>query len=171
MLVNTNFPQVPIATSNVATDLARADNQQKPAIVAPQQPSKGHEERAFNSQNERAPTYSVVPKRQQQQQSTQQQSQQSAQQAPQQAAVASQVAQQRIIRTNITTVALQRRDIQNQTQPQTQAANTNPAPRQMSSQTLKQQTPETLKQFGKQIKSFYYQQVSPELAANFSARI
>lgn len=54
MLVVTNYPQVPIATTNAATDAARVDSQQRPPIVPPQEATKGHEERAFNPQNERA---------------------------------------------------------------------------------------------------------------------
>ncbi len=53
MLVVTNYPNVPIATSNAATDSARTDGQQRPPIIPPQQPTKGHEERAFNPQHER----------------------------------------------------------------------------------------------------------------------
>lgn len=54
MLVVTNYPNVPIATTNAATDSARTDSQQRPPIIPPQQPTKGHEERAFNPQHERA---------------------------------------------------------------------------------------------------------------------
>lgn len=53
MLVVTNYPNVPIATSNAATDSARTDGQQRPPIIPPQQATKGHEERAFNPQHER----------------------------------------------------------------------------------------------------------------------
>ncbi|QIR15890.1 hypothetical protein [Shewanella aestuarii] len=72
MLINSHYPQVPLATSNVATDLARADNQQRPPIIPPQQPSKGHEERAYNPQNERAPAYSLLERQHQQQHSASQ---------------------------------------------------------------------------------------------------
>ena len=54
MQVVTHFPNVPISTSNVATDSARTDNQQRPPILPPPQANKGHEERAFNPQHERA---------------------------------------------------------------------------------------------------------------------
>jgi len=53
MLVVTNYPNVPLATSNVATDSLRNDSQQKPPVIPPKELTKGHEERAFNSQNER----------------------------------------------------------------------------------------------------------------------
>ncbi|MCL1138185.1 hypothetical protein [Shewanella pneumatophori] len=53
MLVVTNYPNVPIATTNAATDSARTDSQQRPPIIPPQQATKGHEERAFNPQHER----------------------------------------------------------------------------------------------------------------------
>ncbi|PKG56329.1 hypothetical protein [Shewanella sp. GutDb-MelDb] len=53
MQVVTNYPNVPLSTSNVATDAARTDNQQRPPVLPPPQASKGHEERAFNPQHER----------------------------------------------------------------------------------------------------------------------
>ncbi|WOT05410.1 hypothetical protein [Shewanella youngdeokensis] len=53
MQVVTHYPNVPLSTSNVATDSARTDNQQRPPVVPPSQASKGHEERAFNPQHER----------------------------------------------------------------------------------------------------------------------
>ncbi len=53
MLVVTNYPQVPIATTNAATDAARVESQQRPPVVPPQESTKGHEERAFNPQHER----------------------------------------------------------------------------------------------------------------------
>lgn len=88
MLVVSNYPQVPLATSNVATDLARVDNQLKPVVIPPQQATKAHEERAFNPQNERTADQAQqqarliehnqqqVQDKQQQQQSSQQQNQQ-----------------------------------------------------------------------------------------------
>ena len=53
MLVVTNYPNVPIATTNAATDAARTDNLQRPPVIPPQEASKGHNERPFNSQHER----------------------------------------------------------------------------------------------------------------------
>lgn len=53
MLVVTNYPQVPIATTNAATDAARVESQQRPPVIPPQESTKGHEERAFNPQHER----------------------------------------------------------------------------------------------------------------------
>lgn len=53
MLVVTNYPQVPIATTNVATDSARVESQQRPPIIPAPQLAKSHEERSFNPQNER----------------------------------------------------------------------------------------------------------------------
>ncbi|BFL86229.1 hypothetical protein LFREDSHE_46790 [Shewanella baltica] len=88
MLVVSNYPQVPLATTNVATDSARVDNQLKPVVIPPQAATKGHEERAFNPQNERTADQTQqqtktlennqqqVQEKQQQQQSSQQQSQQ-----------------------------------------------------------------------------------------------
>lgn len=73
MLVVTNYPQVPIATSNVATDLARADNQQAKPILPPQELSKAHQERAYNQQNERLTRHELLEQKQQQKQSAEQQ--------------------------------------------------------------------------------------------------
>ena len=41
MLVVTNYPNVPISYSNVATDSARTDNQQRPPVLPPPQACKG----------------------------------------------------------------------------------------------------------------------------------
>lgn len=54
MLVVTNYPQVPIATTNVATDSARVENHQRPPIVPAPQLARSNEERPFTPQNERA---------------------------------------------------------------------------------------------------------------------
>lgn len=83
MLVVTNYPQVPIATTNAATDALRVESQQRPPIVPAPELTKGHEERAFNSQNERtadepqvqAKLQQRVDERQQQQHQQQQQQQ------------------------------------------------------------------------------------------------
>ncbi|BAJ00138.1 hypothetical protein [Shewanella violacea] len=53
MLVVTNYPQVPIATTNAATDAARVDSQQRPPIVPTPELVKSHEERPFTAQHER----------------------------------------------------------------------------------------------------------------------
>lgn len=54
MLVVTNYPQVPIATTNPATDAARVESQQRPPIVPTPGLVKSHEERPFTPQHERA---------------------------------------------------------------------------------------------------------------------
>ena len=53
MLVVTNYPNVPIATTNAATDAARTDNLQRPPVIPPQEMTKGHDERPFNPKHER----------------------------------------------------------------------------------------------------------------------
>ncbi|NKF52125.1 hypothetical protein G3R49_16295 [Shewanella sp. WXL01] len=171
MLINTNYPQVPIATSNVATDLARTDNQQRPPIIPPQEPTKGHEERAFNPQHERAPAHSIAEK--QQQQSAKQQSQE--QGAQQQAAkhnplVAKAQAQARALKANRNAPALQRKDIfvANQNPQSQQKA---PAQRQLNSQNLRGQSPQVIKQLAQHVQSFYQQQTVTSLPANISATI
>ncbi|QSX33731.1 hypothetical protein JYB87_00260 [Shewanella avicenniae] len=80
MQVISNYPQIPIATSNPATDVARAENLQRPPVIPPQQATSNHEERALNSQNERANVLAQQQARQadtihERQQSNQQQQQ------------------------------------------------------------------------------------------------
>lgn len=53
MLVVTNYPQVPIATTNPATDAARVDSQQRPPVVPTPVLVKNHKERPFTPQHER----------------------------------------------------------------------------------------------------------------------
>ncbi|WP_025821494.1 hypothetical protein [Shewanella marina] len=53
MLLVSHYPQQPLTTTNVATDAARLDNQQRPPIIPPKEPTKAHEERQFNAQHER----------------------------------------------------------------------------------------------------------------------
>ncbi|MCG9697919.1 hypothetical protein [Shewanella sp. Isolate11] len=109
MLVVTNYPQVPIATTNAATDSARVDSQQRPPIIPAPQLAKNHEERAFNPQHERvaddihtqAKLHEKVQKKQQG--DSQQQSQQQKEQS-RKAAITSMQAQRY-------KPALQRRDV------------------------------------------------------------
>lgn len=117
MLVVTNYPQVPIATTNAATDSARVESQQRPPIIPAPQMAKSNEERPFNPQNERAADQANVQARlnekvqakQQGQGQHQQEGQQQQQQAKQGAA---------IIRPLIMKPALARRDIRS---PQTES--------------------------------------------------
>ncbi|MGX9460678.1 hypothetical protein ACWXWU_05465 [Shewanella sp. A14] len=159
MIVTTHYPQVPLATSNVATDLARVDNQQKPPIIPPQEPTKGHEERSLNPQNERATAYVVAEKKQQQEQAKRQQ-QSATQQAVESKAIAAPAAIRpqalRIIASQ--TPALQRKDIQIKTQAAT--PKTTPEPRQRQSLDTSAPTA-TYQQFGQRIGQFYQQQSAP----------
>ncbi|ABO25497.1 hypothetical protein SHLO109777_15870 [Shewanella loihica] len=111
MLVVTNYPQVPIATTNAATDSARVESQQRPPIIPAPQLAKSNEERPFNPQNERAADQAniqaklneKVQAKQQGQGQHQQEGQQQQQQAKQGAAA--------IIRPLMMKPALARRDI------------------------------------------------------------
>ncbi|MGL5391320.1 MAG: hypothetical protein ACRDA8_08100 [Shewanella sp.] len=95
MLVVSHYPQVPLATTNVATDAARVDNQLKPVIIPPQASTKEHPERPLNPEQERRAEQAQQQGRlleqkqqqiqqRQQRQSSQQQEQQSSPQQPQQ---------------------------------------------------------------------------------------
>ena len=167
MQVITHYPHVLLATNNVATDHARADNQVKPPILPPEQANKTHEERAFNPKNERAPAYTLVEK------------------DPQQAAKQAQSELQKLldpktllpqplkIATNNTPV-LKRKDIQNK------VANSDSTVRQnqMSKNTkpsinafLVDQEPAYFQQRGEQISQYYQQQTTPNEESQLFALI
>lgn len=176
MLVVSNYPQVPLATSNVATDSARVDNQLKPVVIPPQAATKGHEERAFNPQNERIADQAQqqaktlehnqqqVQEKQQQQQSSQQQNQQ------QQEKKAPLVVAERVLPKTLKIAArgqaaLQRKDIrlkvsQGATSYATSSAkaNTSSAAR----QSLQGESSQFYQQLGQRISQFYQQQTQPE---------
>jgi hypothetical protein len=166
MLINTHYPQVPISTSNVATDLARIDNQQKPPLMPPQEPSKGHEERAFNPKYERSPTELVKERQQQQQQSAQQSVQQEkALNAPQTAA---QVAAKPVFFAAHQKAALQRKDVhvrQNETKksPVNQGLGANPA--------LKGHKDDFYQALGQHVEAFYQTQVQPSSPRLFTLTV
>jgi hypothetical protein len=168
MLINTHYPQVPISTSNVATDLARIDNQQRPPLLPPQEPSKGHEERAFNPKNERSPIELVKERQQQQQQ------QQSAQQSVQQekalnaTQTAAQVAAKPVFFAAHQKAALQRKDVhvrQNETpkSPVNQGLGANPA--------LKGHKDEFYQALGQHVEAFYQTQVQPNSPRLFTLTV
>ncbi|MBB1268821.1 hypothetical protein [Shewanella sp. SR44-3] len=156
MLINSHYPQVPISTSNVATDLARIDNQQRPPLLPPQEPSKGHEERAFNQNNERAPA--DVIKQKQQQQEQQQNASLYQQKASTQTAAAPVAAKAvRIIATN--KAALERKDIHvklsaKEGQKELKGLASNPS--------LQGQSGSFYQQLGQQVEQFYHAKVSPQ---------
>lgn len=172
MLVVSNYPQVPLATSNVATDSARVDNQLKPVVIPPQAATKGHEERAFNPQNERTADQAQqqaktlehnqqqVQEKQQQQQSSQQQNQQ------QQEKKAPLVVAERVLPKTLKIAArgqaaLQRKDIrlkvsQGATSYASSSAKANVR------QSLQGESNQFYQQLGQRISQFYQQQTQPE---------
>lgn len=177
MLVVSNYPQVPLATSNVATDSARVDNQLKPVVIPPQAATKGHEERAFNPQNERTADQAQqqarvlehnqqqVQDKQQQQQSQQQQNQQ------QQEKKAPLVVAERVLPKTLKVAArgqaaLQRKDIRLKVgQGAANYAGKAPTSANVSShtrQSLQGQSNQFYQQLGQRIGQFYQQQTQPE---------
>ncbi|QSX37160.1 hypothetical protein [Shewanella sedimentimangrovi] len=84
MLLVSHYPQVPLATSNAATDAARVDSQLRPPIIPPSETTKGHEERAFNPQHERTADEPQIQSRLQQRVEERQQQHQGSQQEQQQ---------------------------------------------------------------------------------------
>ncbi|WP_415775656.1 hypothetical protein ACMYQ1_00830 [Shewanella oncorhynchi] len=181
MLVVSNYPQVPLATSNVATDSARVDNQLKPVVIPPQAATKGHEERAFNPQNERTADQAQqqaktlehnqqqVQEKQQQQQSSQQQNQQ------QQEKKAPLVVAERVLPKTLKIAArgqaaLQRKDIrlkvsQGATSYATSSAKANVR------QSLQGESSQFYQQLGQRIGQFYQQQTQPEQESAMSTWI
>lgn len=185
MLVVSNYPQVPLATTNVATDTARVDNQLKPVVIPPQAATKGHEERAFNPQNERTAEQAQqqarlleqnqqqIQEKQQQQQSSQQQNQQQQEKkAP--VLVATVPTQPRALKIAPRgQAALQRKDIRlkvgqsaiNYASTNTKASNS-PA-----RQPVQSESPQFYQQLGQRIGLFYEQQTQPEQEPAMSAWI
>jgi hypothetical protein len=164
MLINSHYPQVPISTSNVATDLARIDNQQKPPLLPPQAPSKGHEERAYNQNNERAPADVIKQKQQQEQQQNASLYQQKASTQTAAAPVAAKAV--RIIATN--KAALERKDIHvklsaKEGQKESKGLANNPS--------LQGQSSGFYQQLGQQVEQFYQAKVSPQSLPTFSISI
>jgi hypothetical protein len=151
---------MPLATSNVATDLARVDNQQKPPIIPPQEPAKGHQERALNPQNERATAYIVAEKKQQQHAKRKQKN------LSQQQSVAPKTIAAQAVRTNTMRViasqtpALQRKDIQLKTQAASAKTTAEPWQRQVIDSDVSNTT---YQQFGQRIGQFYQQQSAPNI--------
>lgn len=180
MLVVSNYPQVPLATSNVATDSARVDNQLKPVVIPPQAATKGHEERAFNPQNERTADQAQqqaktlehnqqqVQEKQQQQQSSQQQNQQ------QQEKKAPLVVAERVLPKTLKIAArgqaaLQRKDIRLKvSQGATSYASNAKA---NVRQSLQGESTQFYQQLGQRIGQFYQQQTQPEKESAMSTWI
>ncbi|WP_144211573.1 hypothetical protein [Shewanella donghaensis] len=169
MLIVTNYPQVPIATSNVATDLARADNQQAKPILPPQQLSNAHHERALNQKNDQSARYDVIEEkyRQQQKQSTGQES------PLQQSNVAKNVLPQllRIAANNSPTI--QRRDIQVKTQSNASSTSSDKATiqSQLLTDNLADQPDEFYEQLGQRVGDYYQQTTTPQPQSNLSALV
>jgi hypothetical protein len=164
MLINSHYPQVPISTSNVATDLARIDNQQKPPLLPPQEPSKGHEDRAYNQNNERAPADVIKQKQQQEQQ-------QNASLYQQKASVqtaAAPVAAKAVRFVANSKAALERKDLQlkqpaKEHQKDTRGLANNP--------NLQGQSTRFYQQLGQQVEQFYQAKVSPQNLPTFAISI
>ncbi len=165
MLVPTNYPQVPIATSNVATDSARIDNQQRPPIIPPKEATKGHEERSFNPQNERsaeqanAKLLDKVQQKQQQQGSEQHQQQEQKSKSQGDRLLAQ-------LRKNLPSKpALQRKDIRLQTSPQTKPV---PQHEHKTPVLVDDKTMAFYQEFGQRIGQFYQSQTEPNMPASIS---
>ncbi|ABV34788.1 conserved hypothetical protein [Shewanella sediminis HAW-EB3] len=167
MLVVTNYPQVPIATTNAATDSARTDNQQRPPVIPPKELTKGHEERSFTPQHERTAEQADAQARlnervQGKQQGTGQQHQEGKQQD--QAKHAAPLLIKDLLRGK---PALQRRDIQTSQQ----AVSPTPQKTDNERAIILDQPSEFYREFGQRVESFYQQQTHPHDEPAISALI
>ncbi|NMH65016.1 hypothetical protein [Shewanella salipaludis] len=182
MLVVTNYPQVPLTTSNVATDAARVDNQQRPPVIPPQAPTKGHQERAFTPQHERTATETQTPAADGAQDKVQEkrqgsgQEQQSRDRQPQQPQPKQH--QSKLLQSFIAgPAALQRKDIRLKvTQDPDQAARqappkTSQPPGLSQPRTQPQQSKQFYQEFGRRIDNFYRRQSQPQQETELSAWI
>ncbi|MCE9786794.1 hypothetical protein [Shewanella chilikensis] len=163
MQLVSHYPQVPIATSNPATDAARVESQQRPPVIPPQHPSKGHEERAFNPQHER--TADSAQQQAKQADRVQERQQQSGQQQQQQ----EQRQGSKPLRLNLfSKPALDRRDIHNRQL----AASAYPNPvvtLNSGPHPMPNETPQFYRELGQRIDTFYHQCTEPMPAAGISA--
>ncbi|MCL1075519.1 hypothetical protein [Shewanella dokdonensis] len=163
MQLVSNYPQVPLATSNPATDAARVEGQQRPPVIPPQQPAKGHEERAFNPQNERTADTAQQNARlatqvhERQQQSNQQQQQGSQEQKQQGKA---------LFATMLVKPALDRKDIRNQVHKPVGHASPQASEQRHP---LPGQSADFYRDFGSRIGDYYRQQTSPAAASSLEA--
>ncbi|WP_076538259.1 hypothetical protein [Shewanella sp. UCD-KL21] len=170
MLIVTNYPQVPLATTNVATDLARADNQQAKPILPPQALTKPHHERALNQKNESPARYIIKEKSSQQRQSSDQQTPQ--QLAQPSSAPKSQSAPLTGLLPQLLRVAarnnptLSRGDIQPQTPTMSTAINTDNNKNTEVKPRLRGHSEAFYKQFGQHIATCYQQCTTPLPAAH-----
>ncbi|MGL4613663.1 MAG: hypothetical protein ACRCVV_07130 [Shewanella sp.] len=177
MLVVSHYPQVPLATSNVATDAARVDNQLKPVIIPPQASTKEHPERALNPQQERradqAQQQARLLEQKQQRQSSQQQEQQSAfeQELPKKALAVPEAALRKAFNLAFRgPAALQRKDIRLKAGIETGvnlATVTSPTA-QLAHSAPTHESSQFYQQVGQHLRQFYAQQSLPEPEASLS---
>jgi hypothetical protein len=186
MLVVTNYPNVPIATTNAATDAARIDNQQRPPVIPPQEMTKGHDERAFNPQHERtAQQAEVLARLNEKNQGKQKDTEQQQQAVKQHLQQAKSVEPLRINNLLKGKAALQRRDIRNQLpsiavhaitdkHTRVQKSDINSTQSESKKETrsgMLGQAPEVYQKFGQHIETFYQQQTEPKVQPAVSALI
>ncbi|ABV89324.1 hypothetical protein [Shewanella pealeana] len=163
MLVVTNYPNVPIATSNAATDSARTDSQQRPPIIPPQQPTKGHEERAFNPQHERTADQTQTQAKlrdsvQNKQQGQSQQQEQSGQEKQKQSNAL-----------NLKQLLSQRGPLKRSDIKIPEQAVASPEVKSDSKLSLPNETLQFYQAFGVRIEAFYHQRTKPDSPSDFLA--
>jgi hypothetical protein len=162
MLVVTNYPQVPIATTNAATDTARVESQQRPPIIPTPQLAKSNEERPFNPQNERAADQANIQAKlhervQSKQQGGGQHQQEDKPQQQTRAAIK--------VPAQLAKPALQRRDIRNPQTEQPQTTNGKAKPQ------LTSQTSDFYQTVAAHVSSFYQTQTLPKAEPELSTYI
>ncbi len=167
MLVVTNYPHVPIATTNAATDSARTDNLQRPPVIPPAEPTKGHEERSFSAQNERTAEHADAQARLNERSQGKQQDTGQQQQGKQQDQ-AKHAATQLVKDLLRGKPALQRGDIRSNQQ---EVSNHAPQKKSTERGIILDQPSEFYREFGQRVESFYQQQTHPNDEPLLSALI
>lgn len=160
MQIVSNYPNVPVATTNVATDSARVDNQQRPPLLPPQELGKAYQqrgleqrqERATEQQQERLDRITERQSGQQRQQAGEQQQDAPRQQLPQAEKAA-------LIKLATRGGALSRKDIRDRTQ-----ASSQPKPPQAEAQShpMPNEAPRFYRQIGAHISAFYQATSTPK---------
>jgi len=157
MLVVTNYPHVPIATTNAATDSARTDNQQRPPVIPPAELTKGHEERSFSAQHERTAEHADAQARLNERSQGKQRDTGQQQQGKQQDQ-AEHAATQLIKDLLRGKPALQRRDIRTNQQ---EISNYAPQKKNNERGIILDQPSDFYREFGQHVENFYQQQTHP----------
>ncbi|MGI2258492.1 hypothetical protein [Shewanella sp. GXUN23E] len=116
MQIVSHYPNVPVATSNVATDSVRTDNQQKPPLPPPQETAKTSAEKALEQRQDRATEQQQERLNRIAERGAKQQHQQAEQQQPHRQPQLPQAEKAALMKLAAKGGALNRRDVRDRTQ-------------------------------------------------------